>query len=469
MSTLSSPAKPTNVRYTVIGALAFSAFLMYLDRACMSQIVAADSFKRELGLDKTAVGYVLSGFFFAYALGQMPAAWFGDRFGARPLLTTLIIIWSGFTLMTGFAVGLWSLILARIGCGLAEAGAFPCSGRLIPRWTPLTRRGGANAIVAGGGRLGGAVAPWLTGLLIVGWTWGSWHIPANWRTPALIFGVVGIFFALAFWRICRDRPSEHTGCNQAERDLIEHDPASALVEGATAPRTKLPEQTPVRLRTPWKGLVTSRDMWLMCLYQFLTNVGWAFLITSMPSFLREAKGLGEKEAGLMATMALLAGIGGMLAGGWLTDTLTRHFGLRKGRMIPMVWSRLAGAIAYLICIKLQSPWVAVAAFAMVAAMTDISIPATWGYIQDVGGRNIASSFAWPNMWGNFGAALTAPMLTWINHKADPHPSIETWLYSTNNPHHDWNASLIFLAGAFFLSGFAAYWIRADVKIEPAAG
>lgn len=460
MSTLPPPAKPTKVRHAVIGVLAFSAFIMYLDRACMSQIVAADSFQRELGLDKTSVGYVLSGFFFAYALGQMPAAWFGDRFGARPLLTSLIIIWSGFTLMTGFAAGLWSLMLARIGCGLAEAGAFPCSGSLIPRWTPLIRRGRANAMVAGGGRLGGAVAPWLTGVLIVGWTWGGWHRPANWRTPALIFGVAGLFFALAFWWICRDRPSEHPACNQAERDLIEHDPASALVEvtlaanAATAPLVKLLEEKRVPVRTPWIGLLTSRDMWLMCLYQFLTNVGWAFLITSMPSFLREAKGLGEKEAGLMSTMALLAGIGGMLAGGWLTDTLTRHFGLRRGRMIPMVWSRLAGAVAYLVCIKLESPWVAVAAFAIVAAMTDISIPATWGYIQDVGGRNIASSYAWPNMWGNFGAALTAPMLMWINHKFDPH--------------HNWHASLIFLAVAFFLSGIAAYWIRADVKIEPAA-
>jgi hypothetical protein len=98
--------------------------------------------------------------------------------------------------------------------------------------------------------------------------------------------------------------------------------------------------------------------------------------------------------------------------------------------------------------------VAVVAFATVAAMTDVSIPATWAYIQDVGGRNIASSYAWPNMWGNFGAALTPSMLIWIN--------------TTFDPHKNWHASLIFLAVAFLLSGIAAWWIRADVKIEPAA-
>jgi nitrate/nitrite transporter NarK len=262
--------------------------------------------------------------------------------------------------------------------------------------------------------------------------------------PGWIYGGAGIIFAGIFWWICRDRPAEHPACNAAERELIERDQDPELREPTGA--------RPIR--TPWRGLLTSRDMWLMCLYQFLTNVGWVFLVTLMPKFLSTAKGLSEGESGKMSSIALLiGGLGGMLVGGWLTDSLTRSYGVRLGRMIPMVWSRLAGAAAYLICLALDSPWVAVAAFATVAAMTDISIPAAWGYVQDVGGRNIASTYAWPNMWGNFGAALT--------------PSILTWLNSTFDPHHNWHASLIFLAIAFFLSGFAAYWIRADVKIEPA--
>jgi MFS family permease len=206
----------------------------------------------------------------------------------------------------------------------------------------------------------------------------------------------------------------------------------------------------------------------MCLYQFLTNVGWVFLVTLMPKFLSTAKGLDEGASGKMSSVALLAGgLAGMLAGGWLTDSLTRRYGLRRGRMIPMVWSRLAGAAAYLVCLAFDSPWVAVVAFATVAAMTDVSIPATWAYIQDVGGRNIATTYAWPNMWGNFGAGLTPSLLTWINSTFDPHPSIETWINSTYDPNQNWHASLVFLAVAFLLSGFAAYWIRADVKIEPA--
>ena len=94
-----------------------------------------------------------------------------------------------------------------------------------------------------------------------------------------------------------------------------------------------------------------------------------------------------------------------------------------------------------------------AAFGVVAAMTDLSIPPTWGYVQDVvAARNVAATFAWPNMWGNLGAAATAGLLVWINNRYDPN--------------HNWHASLIFLAAAFLLSGVMAMGIRADVKIEP---
>lgn len=434
MSTLSPQAKPTHVRYAVIGVVAFAGFLMYLDRACMSQIVADDTFKADLKLDKDSLWRVHMTFFFAYALGQMPAAWFGDRFSARALLACLIALWSGFTLLTGFAIGLVSLMFARIGCGIAEAGAYSCSGRLIPRWIPLAARGRANAVVAGGGRLGGAVAPYLTAYVIA--SHGSWRI-AGW-----LYGVLGILFAGIYWWICRDRPAEHPRCNAEERALIEREQERAL-------RPRAPGDQPVR--TPWAGLLRSRDMWLMCLFQFLTNVGWAFLLTDMPTFLRDAKGLDAKTAGQMSSFALCLGMAGMLAGGWLTDALTRRYGLRRGRMIPMAWSRVAGAVAYLLCLRFDSPWAAACAFGVVAAMTDLSIPAAWGYIQDVGGRNIATAYAWPNMWGNFGAGLTSLILAGINQRFDPN--------------HNWHASLVFLAGAFLLSGFAAYWIRADVKIE----
>ena len=154
----------------------------------------------------------------------MPAGWLADRFSTRSLMTWLIAIWSLFTLSTGFATGFWTLVIARVGCGIAEAGAYPVSSKMVPRWVPLLSRGRANAIVSAGGRFGGAVAPLLTALAIA--------LLGTWCTPGWIFGGVGVAFAFVFWIVFRDRPAEHPWCNAAEIKLIEGDIVESGFTGA---------------------------------------------------------------------------------------------------------------------------------------------------------------------------------------------------------------------------------------------
>src|SRR5688572_31755862 len=94
-------ARPTNIRRQIIAVSMLMAFILYLDRICMGEIVKSASFNQDLGLTKGEIGDVLSVFFLAYALLQVPAGWASDRFGARAMLTTYIILWSGFTILTG--------------------------------------------------------------------------------------------------------------------------------------------------------------------------------------------------------------------------------------------------------------------------------------------------------------------------------------------------------------------------------
>jgi len=154
--------KPTGVRYVLLGVATANAFLLYLDRICMAAVVQSASFQREMALDPQRTGDVLASFFFAYALGQMPAGWLADRFGPRRMLVAYIALWSLCTGLTGFATGLLALVIVRCACGLAEAGAYPSSGLLIARWFPFYHLARANSVVAFGGRVGNAIALWLT-------------------------------------------------------------------------------------------------------------------------------------------------------------------------------------------------------------------------------------------------------------------------------------------------------------------
>jgi MFS family permease len=426
--------RPTRVRHSVLFATTLTAFLMYLDRACLAWMLDSDSFKQELHLTKGQNDLIKSAFFWAYALAQVPAGWLAERFGKRMLMTILIITWSAFTALTGFANGIWMLLLARIGCGLAEAGAYPISGSLLSRWAHLNRRGFASGVVSLGGRLGFVLAPLITVSIIVG--------TGNWRWAGWIYGLVGLAVAWTFWWAFRETPQEHPQCNDAERALLN--------EGRNAP----PEVPGAPRRSfPWAAVLTDRSLWLMCAYQMLTNFGWAFVINSMSTYLREVRKLSDEMNGYISTLTLFIGLFGLLLGGLLTDWLTRRFGLRLGRLIPLSVTRFVSAAMCIACIWVQNPWLLAVCLGLMVFSTDSGLPAVWAWAQDVGGRNVAPIFGWANMWGNFGAALQA--------------NLAGWLLKTFDKNGDQNELFVACAIAFTLAGFLSFGINASKKVEGA--
>ena len=420
----------TNVRYRVIGATTLAAVMLYLDRICIAEIVKLDEFKNNLGLSDQQTGFILSAFFFAYALGQVPAGWLSDRFGARTMLPFYICIWSACTILTGLATGFVMLVVARLLFGIAQAGCYPTAGSLIKRWMPLPTRGTASAVVSFGGRLGGTIAPILTAWLLkdyIGWRW-----------VLTLYGTIGLFVAVCFYRVFRETPAEHSDCDEAEQTLIT---ANDLESADSGP----PSFPPIWL------LMTSGTMWLMCALQFGINIGWVFLVTWLPTYLQDVKLVDPRIGGLMSTIVLFAGIVGMLCGGPLTDIVTKKLGRRWGRSLPMAGCYTIAVAAYLSCLYLDSAWSFIAAASVVAFATDMSVPAIWAYMQDVGGRNTAAVFGWGNMWGNLGAATT-PLLVPI--------VLDKW--DTNG---DWHEAFLLFSAGYIVAGIAALGINANHKVE----
>jgi MFS family permease len=425
------PLPATRVRFAVLGVTTLAAALMYLDRVFLAEVVKSATFKADFALTDSQLGSILSAFFFAYALAQVPAGWLSDRFGARKLMSLYIALWSGFTVLTASATSFGMLVMSRIGCGLAQAGAYPTSSSLLTRWAVREWRGVASSVVSVGGRLGGAVAPVVTVLLIA-------HF-GNWRWPGWIYGAVGLLVAWLFWRVFHEAPREHPHCNEAERALLAPADAAAPSKPAAA-----------REPFPIGAMLASRGLGLMCLYQFFTNVGWAFLVTWMARYLKDTKHLSDETSGLVTTLSLFLGIGGLLVGGVLTDLCTRRLGARLGRLIPLAGTRFVAALAYLAALWCESPWALAAVFGLVACATDMGLPATWAYIQDVGGRHVAPIFGWANMCGNLGAALAPKLLPWVNAGWDRNG--------------DWQEALLVCAGAFLLSGVMALGINAALPV-----
>lgn len=162
---MSNVERPSSVRLLIVAAATLMSFLLYVDRFCVS--FAEPYIKQDLGLTYGQIAWFTSGFFWTYALAQVPSGWLSDRYGARIMLTLYILTWSVFTAVIGAAEGFALLIIARLGCGIGQAGAYPTAASVISRWMPTTARGFASSFVGNGGRVGAAVVPIMTAFLIV--------------------------------------------------------------------------------------------------------------------------------------------------------------------------------------------------------------------------------------------------------------------------------------------------------------
>jgi MFS family permease len=333
--------------------------------------------------------------------------------------------------MTGWVGSLYGLMFARFFFGFAQSGAYPTSSAIVRRWFPVSSRGRASGLIAFGGRLGGALAPFLTTLLILQ--------VGSWRTVLSVYGLLGIAIAGAYYWIVRDRPSEHPACNRSEQELI----------------GQIPDDAKPELRDIAKmiGLYCgSRSLWLNSLGQFCVNIGWAFLVTWLPTYLKETHKVSEQQGAFMVTLVLATGMLGQLLGGRATDWSVKRFGLRKGRVFPIAVANCIAGCSYLGCLMIDSVWGVVICCAIVSLMTDFANPSIWAFMQDVGGRNTGAIFGWANMWGNFGASVSSKVV----------PLLLAYGSSSGS-----GQSLVFItcACAFFIAGCAALGMDATKPLQ----
>ncbi len=406
------------------------ALMLYLDRVCLS--IVGSSIKADLGFDDIQFARLLSAFFWAYALFQIPAGWIGDRYGPRLVLAIYLFFWSLCTGLMGTISGFTAFLLLRLGCGLFEAGAYPLANGIVRRWIPLSGRGLASGSVAVGGRLGGAVAPMLTTFLAAGAVDG-------WRKPFVIYGVVGMLGSLVFWYWYRDKPEDHPAINQAEIDLISD-------QGAAVDGSKASFPNPL-------ALAMSVSLWLASLVQFLTNFAWVFLITLLPVYLEEVFQTPLETRAYYQSFPLYCGIVGMFFGGWVTDRCFRFWGPKWGRSLPMAASRIIVGLSYLVCLFLGDPFLVILLMCVVAMATDMGNPAFWAWCQDVGGKHVGSVVGWGNMWGNIGAAL-APEIFILVKKMYP-----------DDPMMGWNAVFLLCALVQVVGAAAALGVNSTTPIK----
>jgi predicted MFS family arabinose efflux permease len=273
------PAPRANI---VLALLLLAYIFNFLDRQILG--ILAQPIKADLKLSDAEFG-AIGGLAFAllYSVLGVPLALLADRTRRSWVVAGSLAVWSGFTALCGVAANYAQLFLFRLGVGVGEAGGVAPSYALIADYFPPHRRARALAIYSLGIPLG------LAGGTLAG-AYIAWWI--DWRAAFIVMGIAGILLAPIMLIFVRDLPRT----------------------AASATSEPLTRAFPIIARKP--------SFWLMAAAASCSSLCGYGLALWTPSIMIRSFGFDLIDtAHFFASLLLIGGVFGVLAGGWLADRL----------------------------------------------------------------------------------------------------------------------------------------------------
>ncbi|MEI8367242.1 MAG: MFS transporter [Planctomycetia bacterium] len=438
-------ATPTGTRHVVLAFAVLLAVITYVDRVCISQ--AAPQMREDLGLSKEQMGWAFFAFSIAYASFEIPGGWLGDRIGPRAVLMRVVTMWSAFTILTGWAWNFWSLLTFRFLFGVGEAGCFPNLAKVFSLWLPGHERVRAQGIMWLSARWGGAFTP-----LLVGWMLSKDYLGLHYKWTFLLFGLLGVVWAVLFWSWFRDNPRHHRSVNAAELAIIGDSADRQVGHGAV----------------PWELFLGSPSVWLLWLQYFCQNFSWYFYITWMPTFLKETfPDFTDMQRALAGCVPLFfGGIGSFVSGSIAAGLADRLGSTARARRTLGCVGLCGAAVMLLVSVWLQQlaaaggglttfGVAALLAMGLASFGNDLSMPGSWGACMDIGGKHTGSLAGSMNMMGNFGGALS-PVIV---------PALLTAFAAPNSTEPNWSVAFLLFAAVYAVGGVAWLFIDPVTSLE----
>ncbi len=268
-------------RYTL--AILFAINLLnFYDRQILGALV--EPIRKQWALTDSQIGWLATAFTLLYAVVGVPFGRLSDRWKRPQLLSLGVAAWSLLTAASGFAWGYGSLFAARLGVGVGEATCAPTANSLIGDLYPAARRARALSLFMLGLPIGNFLGSFVSG-----------HVAAayGWRMAFYVACLPGLLLAVLAMRV--------------------FDPPRGASE--SAPLAGRPHQgSPY-----WSVLKIPTIRWII-ITGALSNFNMYAIPTFLPAYLSRIHSLNLKEANTLAAITFgLAGIPGLLLGGWAGD------------------------------------------------------------------------------------------------------------------------------------------------------
>jgi ACS family glucarate transporter-like MFS transporter len=397
--------RSTRVRFFLAFWLFILSGVAFLDRTNIS--IAGLQISAEYGLGNQRLGWIFSAFLIGYAGFQLPAGWLAARFGPRRVLTIGVLWWGVATALTallpsGIAHAVALLIAIRFALGAGEAVIYPAANQFVARWVPVQERGFINGLIFAGVGAGSGLTPPLL-------TWLITH--HGWRAAFWFSALIGVAAGAVWWFAARDTPEEHGGVSASE--LREIRDGLSFLPPVPIPAADIPPAITAPGVISWRAIFHRRDLpALMVGYFSFGYVAWIFFSWFF-LYMAQVRGFDLKSSARYAMLPFLSMTICCLAGGVLSDRLTRAYGLRIGRCGLASVAMLVTAAFLVLGSQIHSPQAAGVILAGGAGALYFSQSSFWSVSVDIAGRSSGVFSSMVNMGGQIGGAVTASLTPWI--------------------------------------------------------
>jgi MFS family permease len=378
-------------RYQILLILSLLSMITFLDRIAISS--ASSNIMEDLHLSTVQWGWVLGMFTLAYASFEIPTGLLGDKLGGKKILIRVLIWWSAFTILTGFANGFIMLLAVRFLFGIGEAGAYPNTSILLSKWFPVLERGRAQAIIWGASRLGAALAP-----IIV--------IPIqqkySWHSSFWVLGLVGIVWAMVILIFQKEDPTQSKTIDAAELKYI-------------LENRDLPIENNAKKTSFLSGFKSSNLWYLLAMY-ICYAVGAYFFQSWFHTYLQKGRNIPPAQLIWASSLPYVLAAIGCFTGGWLSDLACVKWGKKWGRrVVPMVGLFVSG-ICIMSAALVNDNLTAIIALGFGMAFMDLTAPVAWAVAMDMGGTRSGTVSGAMNSAGLLGAYLSTVFFGYLaNH------------------------------------------------------
>ena len=173
---------------------------------------AAGGIGADLGISASTASLIGALFFLGYFIGQVPGAIYAERNSPKMVVFWCLILWGLLSAATGVVSNTPALMVVRFMLGVVEAAVFPALVIFISRWFARSERSLANSFVT----LSTPVTVlWMS--IVSGYLVQAF----GWRWMFVLEGLPASLWAIGWWALVQDRPSQASWLSPEERLAIE--------------------------------------------------------------------------------------------------------------------------------------------------------------------------------------------------------------------------------------------------------